>query len=254
MSCCQRAFSKRSRSWLRLGSMYASIVAELVPNPVYWRSTSVLILANDHIRVFLVVSHLKLRVTCTNTENLTPMQWKQDWFHFQNKTAAYGWGVGGRRRRDAFWCWAEQWHRWRSCGRLVLGYNKPYQRNRGFCARKRECIGKKRMPLYLLKLHSKRKRGHQEKYLYGNSGKWWHLQLLLRWTKWLSSPPSSKDWHFGFRRRKSDSDQSLSLPSSYSKGSTDSGYFSRSESAEQTVQPVERKCQIVSRNYVREML
>lgn len=30
-----------------------------------------------------------------------------------------------------------------------------------------------------------------------------------------------------------DSDQSLSLPSSYSKGSTDSGYFSRSESAEQ---------------------
>ncbi|XP_076833871.1 transcription factor HIVEP2 [Brachyhypopomus gauderio] len=34
-------------------------------------------------------------------------------------------------------------------------------------------------------------------------------------------------------KRSQDSDQSLSLPSSYSKGSTDSGYFSRSESAEQ---------------------
>lgn len=34
-------------------------------------------------------------------------------------------------------------------------------------------------------------------------------------------------------KKSQDSDQSLSLPSSYSKGSTDSGYFSRSESAEQ---------------------
>ncbi|XP_016295994.1 transcription factor HIVEP2-like [Sinocyclocheilus anshuiensis] len=34
-------------------------------------------------------------------------------------------------------------------------------------------------------------------------------------------------------KKNQDSDQSLSLPSSYSKGSTDSGYFSRSESAEQ---------------------
>ncbi|XP_036449245.1 transcription factor HIVEP2 [Colossoma macropomum] len=34
-------------------------------------------------------------------------------------------------------------------------------------------------------------------------------------------------------KRSQESDQSLSLPSSYSKGSTDSGYFSRSESAEQ---------------------
>ncbi|XP_052386622.1 transcription factor HIVEP2 [Carassius gibelio] len=34
-------------------------------------------------------------------------------------------------------------------------------------------------------------------------------------------------------KKHQDSDQSLSLPSSYSKGSTDSGYFSRSESAEQ---------------------
>ncbi|KAI4884587.1 hypothetical protein NFI96_034558, partial [Prochilodus magdalenae] len=36
-------------------------------------------------------------------------------------------------------------------------------------------------------------------------------------------------------KRSQESDQSLSLPSSYSKGSTDSGYFSRSESAEQQV-------------------
>ncbi|KAL0169596.1 hypothetical protein M9458_034192, partial [Cirrhinus mrigala] len=34
-------------------------------------------------------------------------------------------------------------------------------------------------------------------------------------------------------KKSQDSDQSLSLPSSYSKGSTDSGYFSRSESSEQ---------------------
>ncbi|XP_062863056.1 human immunodeficiency virus type I enhancer-binding protein 2 homolog, partial [Trichomycterus rosablanca] len=39
-------------------------------------------------------------------------------------------------------------------------------------------------------------------------------------------------------KKSQDSDQSLSLPSSYSKGSTDSGYFSRSESAEQQfIQP-----------------
>ncbi|KAG9268707.1 transcription factor HIVEP2 [Astyanax mexicanus] len=36
-------------------------------------------------------------------------------------------------------------------------------------------------------------------------------------------------------KKSQESDQSLSLPSSYSKGSTDSGYFSRSESAEQQV-------------------
>ncbi|XP_072545393.1 transcription factor HIVEP2 [Salminus brasiliensis] len=36
-------------------------------------------------------------------------------------------------------------------------------------------------------------------------------------------------------KRSQESDQSLSLPSSYSKGSTDSGYFSRSESAEHQV-------------------
>nr|XP_055027688.1 human immunodeficiency virus type I enhancer-binding protein 2 homolog [Misgurnus anguillicaudatus]XP_055027689.1 human immunodeficiency virus type I enhancer-binding protein 2 homolog [Misgurnus anguillicaudatus]XP_055027690.1 human immunodeficiency virus type I enhancer-binding protein 2 homolog [Misgurnus anguillicaudatus]XP_055027691.1 human immunodeficiency virus type I enhancer-binding protein 2 homolog [Misgurnus anguillicaudatus]XP_055027692.1 human immunodeficiency virus type I enha len=38
-------------------------------------------------------------------------------------------------------------------------------------------------------------------------------------------------------KKSQDSDQSLSLPSSYSKGSTDSGYFSRSESAEQQFNP-----------------
>lgn len=36
-------------------------------------------------------------------------------------------------------------------------------------------------------------------------------------------------------KKSQESDQSLSLPSSYSKGSTDSGYFSRSESAEQQI-------------------